>query len=217
MENERNKLIREILFKITKEEINTFNYLLPKVFSKKIISYMSIREDLLLIIKQVNFLLDYKYKVVLIDQNYREAVVQGIWSSIVITYGRCFTDASKSSKSKLEPLECFSHKNETLKITHDYIMSIRHNFVAHRGETEHDVSVAYMKIPKFESNPRKTEFRIKSIRTVSPKEKILLNCKELITHLLKIVESKLQKQTEKIHKVIFNDLDPELLNELLII
>jgi len=65
-------------------------------------------------------------------------------------YGKCFTDASENSFPKLEPSELFSEGGEKFE-THKYLMDLRHQFIAHRGDTASEVGVAYLLVPKSDS------------------------------------------------------------------
>lgn len=209
MVDKRRQIITQIIKKIKLEESDSFNYLLPQFLAKILVNYMSMREDLLLIQRQTEALLKYDYiSINVIDKTTKDCIIQALWYSIVVTYARCFTDASKSSNSKLEIKDCFTNNEFDYLKTHSYLMDLRNNFVAHRGDSDNEISVVFMKIPKDDSKYERTEYRIKSVRSIMPSTEILKNCLDLFQHLQKVVETKLQKQTQKVHKKFLHGFEP---------
>jgi len=69
-------------------------------------------------------------------------LVTALYFSFIITYGKCFTDATGSKSPKLEE-NIFEYRPD-LKEYHSEIMSLRHNYVAHRGTTIEDIGIAYI-------------------------------------------------------------------------
>jgi hypothetical protein len=209
MTERKDKILQHMLEEIKKEETDTLNFVIPGILARAIATYMSMREDLLLVQRQTKLLLDYKKpKPEGIDKDYQDTIILALWYSTVVTYGRCFTDASKVSKPKLELKDCFNKGNQKLSEIHEFIMDLRHNFVAHRGDTDNEQEIVFMKIPKGELTG-KTEYRIKSVRALSPSADRLIECISLFGHIQKIVEDKLQKQTEKVHKKFLHEFDPK--------
>jgi hypothetical protein len=199
MEEQKKQHLLRILNKIKKEETESLNFLLPRVLSKQIATYMSMREDLLLIQRQTKLILENKIsKKETITSEFQDTILPALWYSTIIMYGRCFTDASKAKFPKLEIKDCLLENYPELFETHEFLMDLRNNFIAHRGDSENERSVIYMKIPKGELTG-KTEYRIKHEQVISTNTDRLKKCLSLFEHLLKIVEEKLQKSGEKIH------------------
>jgi len=138
--DERTRRLIELLRKSKEQHSDKFIILaVPELFSKKFVSNCSIREDLLLMKMYINKLKEYTDGV----------ITSALTNSLISLYGKCFTDASKNKAPKLVPSEIFKEQEE-LKPTHDYLMELRHNFIAHRGETASEVGIAYLLIPKDE-------------------------------------------------------------------
>ena len=67
--------------------------------------------------------------------------------SLISLYGRCFTEASKNSFPKLESNDIFQEGDGNFE-THNFIMELRHNFIANSGDTESEIGISYMLVPK---------------------------------------------------------------------
>jgi hypothetical protein len=94
-------------------------------------------------------------------------------------------------------------------------MDLRHNFVAHRGETDNEHAIVFMKVPKGDLTG-KTEYRIKSSRAINASNERLRECLKLFAHIQQIVEEKLQKQTKKVHKRFLHEFDDKEMENFLI-
>ncbi len=189
-------LQQKLLEKIRQENSESANFLIPKLFSKKLIDYNSIRNDLVHIIDSTETLISMRR-----SNSGSNTIRTCLWHSIIITYGKCFTDASFSRRTKLEISTILSQDDVVCKKTHSKLMELRHNYVAHRGDNENDISVVFLKIPKdAEINYKSSHYKIKSLRSASPSYNQLENYLRLFIKVLNIVEVKLQKQGEKTHK-----------------
>ena len=112
-------------------------FAIPEFLSKSFVSYCSMHEDLILIKK-------YMDKLPMTDSVTSSALTY----SVISLYGKCFTDAAKQKASKLEVRDLFRGGDASkLRKTHDYLMNLRHSFVAHRGDTESEVEAAFLPIP----------------------------------------------------------------------
>jgi len=211
------KLIKALWEKVKDEEKDSLNFFLPKIFADKISTYMSMREDFLYL-KNAAAKLSELIEIPVAERDFvtEKIYIPSLWIAIVITYGRNFTDASRAQKPKLEIKECLTPGNEFLEDAHNYLMDLRHNFVAHRGNNDSELSLVYLKLSKEESDMTKSEYRIKSLRSISPSKEQLLLCFGLFDHLQKIVEEKLQKQTQRVHSRLLKEFTPEQLAQLLI-
>ncbi|OFX55452.1 MAG: hypothetical protein A2046_12285 [Bacteroidetes bacterium GWA2_30_7] len=173
---------------------------------------MSIREDLRFVQDSLKMIIYY------IDNNkdVSDTLKKALWHSIIISYGRCFTDSSKAKLGKLEIREYFKESDEKLRLTHELLMDLRHNFIAHRGITDNEVSVVYFKIPIKSKDKTSTEYRIKTVRSILPNIVQLREIESCVIHLIEIVEQKIKMQTEKVHKMILSEFTPEMINKFLI-
>jgi hypothetical protein len=188
--------LQTLLEKIKKENTDSYNYIIPMIFSKKLMDYDSIRNDLVHVIDATKNLLYLRRK-----NSGNLTLRTCLWHSIIITYGKCFTDASKSKRTKLEISSIFKKEDEVNRMTHTKLMELRHGYIAHRGDNENDISVVFLKVPKKEEMDFKSsQYRIKSLRSASPTYNELENYLRLFESVLDVVKDKLQKQGEKTHK-----------------
>jgi len=180
-EKEEN-IIRDL--KKQKENNDSFIFKIPEHLERKNIAYYSIILDLktckeaLLQLKEIN----------------NEIVQTSLFTTVIILYGKCFTDSSTSKLPKLES-DLFSSENENLKKLHLNLMSMRHNFVAHRGQTEHEFGKAY-----FQVYPKTMTWGIKVAlqRRHSFEIREISDYLGLINHLMIIAVEKYDKVGKKI-------------------
>ncbi|RTZ07942.1 hypothetical protein EKL98_01075 [Flavobacterium bomense] len=208
-----NSKIVTLLKRIKDLDTNYSKLLVPLPMSKQITSYMLIREDLLFVKTNAELLLESKKK-----KPRNEHTEETLWYSLIILYGRCFSDATRGQKVKLDKEDFFNINNETniLLITHNKIIDIRNNFLAHRGDNENEIPIVYVKIPKGEIPEEYTiEFKIVSTRYVTESSSFLEQIIDLVDFLIPKIKIKTDKCGERLKKGIFN-LDAELLKKLTI-
>lgn len=182
--NEKTKKILEIL-EISKNQFSEhyISIAIPEFLAKKVLTYSCMRNDMLLIKQYII------YMRLTIDEVYLSALCY----SLIIIYGKCFTDASTHKYPKLET-DIFENRNDLLK-THNFLMNLRHNFIAHRGDTPEEVGMLFLLIPKNDKLKVKTSF--KRIKRYSLKE-YLDDIKILIDFIIQILDIKIEKQTSKV-------------------
>ncbi len=73
------------------------------------------------------------------NQDGDQIVKQSLWFASVVTYGKCFTD-QKGRGIKLDRDGVFKGADQIIVDTHDMIMQERHQYIAHAGDTNHEVS-----------------------------------------------------------------------------
>jgi len=192
-------IIRDAKSKYSEENLVL---VIPKFMSKSFTSFCSIREDLLLIKKYLEKLEIEKDVIISSALTY----------SLISIYGKCFTDATKSKSPKLEPKQIYEEGSNFL-MTHDYLMDLRHNFIAHRGDTENEVEAAYLLIPKEEGEPQVRYAQKKRMNLNSEKRNEI---SELVEFLLPIVMDKIQKSGQKTYNALFDNFTPEQMSFMLI-
>jgi len=208
MENEPSRK-EEVIIKMLQEqkaiESEHFLLIIPSFISKKLASYMLIQGDILFVKDLVSEIITAKTK----REDERNTIIEAsLWYSLIVTYGKCFTQ-NDIGYSKLEEKDCFGEDELGLIEIHKNIMNLRHSFIAHRGDTENETAIVFIKIPKNEPVGNLTEFKISSTKSVSPSIEKLNDYLELFNHLLKILDNKIQKQTEKINLNFLNEIDQE--------
>ena len=200
----------EVLVKMLEHEKvqddKNISVILPSFISKKLASWILIREDLLFAKSCSTELLTAKGKD---DADRNTTIEASLWYSLIITYGKCFTE-NQSGRSRLEEGDCFNNQ-ENFKQIHENIMDLRHGFIAHRGDTENEQAIVYMKIPKTEPIAERVEYKISSAKSFSPSVDKIHEYIILFDFLLNIVQDKIQKQADKIDLNFLTDIDPKYL------
>ena len=193
-----------ILLKDAQNKYSKENLVLsiPKFMSKSFNSYCSMRDDLITIKKYIQLL-----------ETEKDIIISSAltYSSISL-YGRCFTDASNSKSPKLESSHIFN-ENSIYKRTHDYLMDLRHNFIAHRGETDSEISLAYILIPKQNGQLQVKYAQTKKINLDTEKK---TEIQALVDHILDFLIIKIEKSAEKIYKSFFEQFTSEEINLMLL-
>jgi hypothetical protein len=107
-------------------------YILPysSQIAAKFSSLYSIKNDLEVALSYLNayFTLDGETSI----------LTQSLWTSAVIAYSKCFTDASQGRKTRLEIEDCLKNiDNSVLHIKFHYeIMEMRHKYLSHGGDSQ---------------------------------------------------------------------------------
>jgi hypothetical protein len=203
MDNATDRLIH--LIKQAQEKYSN-EYLvlaIPHFISKSFVTYCAMNEDLKLILEYIEFL----------KQKPEGVIKSSLTYSIISIYGKCFTDASKSSYPKLEPKDIFK-KDENFE-THNYMMEIRHQFIAHRGDTEFEVGISYMLLPKNETID-KSQIIFSQLKIVAFSDIDLNRIEKLVKFLLEILKIKIEKSAQKVHDSILHLFTPEQLGLMMI-
>lgn len=159
---------------------DTFDFKIPEHLEKKNIAYSSILLDLQTCEQALKQL----------KKKNKDIIQTSLFTTIIILYGKCFTDSSSSKFPKLE-LKMFEGQESRFKILHTELMNMRHNYVAHRGMSEHEFGKAY-----FQINPKTMKWGIK----VGLQRRHSFELEE-IPEYLKLIEFLLIKVQEKYDKV----------------
>lgn len=175
----------------------------PGFISKKFIAYCAMKEDLELILQYISE----------IRSNPAGVIKSALSYSLIALYGKCFTDASKSSFPKLEPTDLFETEDANYA-THNYLMELRHQFIAHRGETENEIGISYMLVPKKDSLD-KTQVRFSQLKMVGFSNGDLDKLETLVKYLIAKLMEKIQKSGQKVHDGMLNLFTPEQLTLML--
>jgi len=178
----------------------TLTFKIPNHLERKNVAYYSIILDLE----------TCKKALLRLKKRNREIVRTSLFTTVIILYGKCFTDSSSTKSPKLE-LDCFEDF-DNLKKLHQILMNMRHNFVAHRGETEHEYGKAYFQIfPK----TMKWGIKVGLQRRFSFERNEIPDYIKLVDFLLKITVEKYEKVGKKILEHIITNYDnPDSENKL---
>lgn len=160
-------------------------FLIPQMFSKRFIAYTSMKKDLERNSEYIN----------LLRQRPGELIESALTYALISLYGKCFTDASKNGYPKLNPKEIFEDGSE-LEETHDVLMDLRHQFIAHRGDTESEVGIAYSIIPKTDDSLAQ-QIRFQQVKRSSFSTEDLGKLETLHIHLMQYLSPMIEKWANK--------------------
>lgn len=76
-------------------------------------------------------------------------------------------------------------------------MDLRHQFIAHRGETDSEIGISFMVVPK--ENVDGSQVRFKQLKQASFNGEKLLEIKVLIEYLIDELKKKIQKSGQKVY------------------
>ncbi|MDR6921932.1 hypothetical protein [Chryseobacterium sp. 2987] len=197
MDKKNQRLIE--LIKTTRKEYAYKYYIsvIPSFLSKKFIAYCSMKEDLEMSLEYIRIL----------KTNPDPIIKSSLTYSLISLYGKCYTDASKNKFPKLEAKN-FIEKDSELMATHDFLMNLRHQFIAHRGDTESEVGIAYMLIPKNKS-PEQSQMRFRQLKQHSFSNEDLIRFENLINYSIEYLKTAIQKHGQKIYNAMFKLFTPE--------
>lgn len=179
-------------------------YAIPGFLGRNFIAYCAMNQDLELLLEYINELLEVNHSSVL-----KSSLTYGIIS----LYGKCFTDASKHKSAKLEPKDLFKEETKFLDI-HENLMRMRHHFIAHRGDTENEVAIAYMLMTK-NGDREQDQIRFRRLKQFGLSKEELMKIKNLVNFILVQLKPKIKKSGEKIHKALFEIFTPEQITKML--
>ena len=177
------------------------DFVLPGYAAKRLIAYQSMREDILLCLNCIERL----------HSKNDEVITLTLYHTMIILYGKCFSDAASSKSPKLEIKDCFPDATSQLFLTHKDIIDLRHNFTAHRGSTENEMSFAYLKL-NIEDNSR--QVKVKQLKRRMPKAADFPNYHNLFSHIRQIIEDKFLKEANKVWTHMLENYAPEELARL---
>jgi hypothetical protein len=179
-------------------------YALPGFLAKNFITYCAMNEDLELILKYINEL---------VKGEHSNVIKSSLTYALISLYGKCFTDASKYKSPKLEAKDLFKTHDDFLK-THEQMMKMRHEFIAHRGDTENEVAISYMLMAKG-GEREQDQIKFKRLKQINFSGDDLLKIQKLAEFVLGQLKPKIKKSGEKIHTALFEMFTPEQITKML--
>ncbi|WP_396162651.1 hypothetical protein [Flavobacterium sp.] len=203
MDDKNERLIN--LVKLIQEEYAEEHYIyaIPGFLSRNFNAYCSMKQDLELLLKYIHEI---------VHGNHSDIIKSSLTYGIISLYGKCFTDASYYKSAKLESKYLFKDDSDNQK-THEYLMKLRHHFIAHRGDTESEVTVAFMLINKADNI--ESQIRYKRLKRSGLSGEKLHEINNLAKYLISYLEERIQKSGEKLNKALFNLFSQEELSIML--
>lgn len=115
-------------------------------------------------------------------------LLNALWESFITKYGRCFADANQGRGIKLESEDISSNLGEH----HKYLIDERNNFSAHAGDSDSDMFEIRLALKPAHKGKERYGFYISRDIAISPSPEALLEHKNLIEHVISIVDGKLE-------------------------
>ncbi|HZW61211.1 MAG TPA: hypothetical protein VFF04_03215 [Candidatus Babeliales bacterium] len=169
--------------------------------SRQYCAYILIEKDLQDILDFIDILLE----LINVKEEKNDLLIKGLSRAILITYGKCFTQADgRRIKLGMEVI------SKEYKEIHNKLMDMRHNYVAHAGISQHEFCRGILVLPS-ESKARKlgtvpctyfSELR----QTLTTQIIVLKETKQHIKHILDIVKQKLAKKCSLMQET-YDNLD----------
>ena len=159
------------------------DFILPGYAGRPIVGYQSMREDIILCVESAKRFLDY------IND---ETMSLCILHTIVVLYGKCFTNSQKYPR--LDPNVCFTLENQSFRVLHEEIMKLRHNLSAHRGITDYDMGFPYLKL---NINDMSRQVKVCQLKRNRPKAHRIEQYIALFEFLIQYIEGRFKEAGEK--------------------
>lgn len=194
---------RKMLEYIKSEDKDWHYYIIPEKYTLKLTSYTSMKNDLHFLIGATNKLIEIHEKYPRPEDNFDLIVEPSLWYSVIVIYARLFTEAF-DRRTKLEEKEVFEvldEEKDPFYETHKEIMENRNSFVAHRGDSELDNFMVFLKMPK-SGDMSKATFETKTVRAYSMGTAYFIDYLKLFDKISAIVDSKMKNQSQKLSKMI---------------
>ncbi|PNQ72330.1 hypothetical protein C1T31_12335 [Hanstruepera neustonica] len=168
--------------------------LIPEKYSKQVISYGSMKVDLISVLDYLNEL--KKTENTIFESSF-------MYSAISI-YGRCFT--SSKDYTQLNVKQVFGNNSIHLK-NHEYLRNLRDRFIAHRRKTEFELGAAFIAVSK--SNPEKATMKFQQMRIGSWSVKRIDELIETVNYVLIHVEKKFESCGLRLYDKILENYSTE--------
>jgi hypothetical protein len=185
---EKIKKLKELALKDYGDEYDLI--LIPEEMTKRVVAYTSMRNDLELVLKYLNFLKSTEDK----------AIESAMTYAVIALYGKCFTD-SKDGFPQLNSLQIFDKDKKEME-THEYLMDLRHKFIAHRSETENEIGMAYIAVLKDE--PNRATMKCYQMKLANFSIEKIEELEACINFVLKKVIEKFEKSGNKLYDGVLN-------------
>ena len=194
------------LIKETQKEYGNdyFIFAIPGFLGRNFIAYCAMNQDLEILLKYIDELL---------YGNHSAILKSSLTYAIISLYGKCFTDASKHKSAKLEAKDLFKQQEKLIE-THERLMKMRHHFIAHRGDTENEVSIAYMLVA-MNGNKEQDQIKFRRLKQFGMSKEELLEIQSLVKYILEQLKPKIKKSGEKTHKALYENYTPEKITSML--
>jgi len=196
----KKKVTLEFLIKAkNKYSRENWVFIIPNYMSISLNAYISMHKDLTVVLE---------YLKLLSRQETNKIIKSSLMYSSLALYGKCFTDASQSKSPNLIVSQIIS--DAKLLETHEFLMNLRHKFLAHRGETDSEIISSFYLINKINNTSQLQFMRAKQISFTKVQ---IFRITELVKALLKKLNEIKIKFSNKVQKGMLA-FEPKILSQL---
>ena len=199
----QNKL-REKIQEISESRNETLSLTLEFEVAKNYANFKRISEDLkfvkesALLLKKIE---EDKSKTISQEQR---LIRQGLFFSLIFIYAKCFTDSSRSKNTgKLEKRDHLKGASEEILKTHDELMDIRHNYLAHGVDNSHEEIIT--KLHFFTTENKKevmTKLGYEGLRSFTSSSEQINRIMKLVDLVIINLNKKMSKLNKAVMKII---------------
>jgi hypothetical protein len=188
--DDHRKAAEDFLHKISMNEVQEMYFVLPYEMSAKFRTLMLIENDL-------KFIRDASVKLLSCanDASVDKTLVACIWPAVAATYGKICLK-STSGYTNIEE-NWFKGDAANLQ-THRELMGWRNKFIAHREHSEHELSMAFIKVTKHRNLPETKTYEIRTMAKVMPTVSEIKLFIALFEYLINEVAEKIDKAATKV-------------------
>jgi len=178
--------------------------------SKKYLAYNSIKKDLDFVNQAVN-------KLIKLTSNTREnndftayelnelndsnrIIIQSLYFSSIIIFGKAFTDATTGRKVKLEKKEIYKLLTTKQREVFDEVISLRHNYIAHAGDSSDEQGYAKLIFEMDSPSSFTTRLGYSNFSTFGNSLDFYNHFLDVVKIVVDHVKLKIKKWEEKINK-----------------
>lgn len=134
------------------------------------------------------------------DEHKKRLIRQSLCFSIIISYAKCFSDASKGKgRTKLEKKDHLKQAEKDLSSLHDTIIAMRNTYIAHGGENEfEELQTRLYLYGDSQTGDISGKLGHFGVKQFSFSKEDLINITKLIDIILSNIELKINKLWKKV-------------------
>lgn len=168
------------------------------------VGYQTLMRDLEDCSKILNYLIE--------TTNGNEVVQNALWESFITKYGRCFADTA-GRKTKLDNNDITKGAPNDIVWASAHLIKERHQFTAHAGLSDSDIMEGRLALLSPQLGKSLVRIYISGSRVTKPSGELTVLFQQLIAHVKKQVDLKLDKALSKLMREMSEKDIEELYNE----
>lgn len=166
---------------------------LKSQLATKYVGYQTLMRDLDDCLKILNYLTEAKTA----DQ----VIQNALWESFITKYGRCFTETA-GRRTKLDNNDISKAAPKEIAWASEHLINERHQFTAHAGLSDSDIMEGRLALLSPQLGKALVRIYVSGSRVIKPSEELTKLFQQLIAHVKKQVDLKLEKALSKLMKEV---------------